>query len=488
MLSFSYWASSGLETGCFSFCLVSTVWLYGRRSNLFPLLGILATLVRPEGLLIFSAIVIYDIVFSRKLSHYLLYSIVLYLILLLPFVGFKYFYFGQLLPNPFFAKAGFGFDRLSDGIIYLKRYAGHYLGFGLFLIPILWAMRKSIIYYRLIPGLVIVYGIYILWVGGDVLKVHRFVVPIMPLMALLITIGFTNLLKNKKLAIVGLVVVIGWQVVMPYEFIQTYYTSEKRLVDRMSLIARKLNDADQTDFSLAASTIGAVSYYLPGHKVIDMLGLTDSTIARHPEEGIDEIKTTWKERHFNTSYLLTRQPDYILFSTGSKPSAPAEKALYLHSAFLSNYRTIPFEIFGNRSDLFKRYSDIGHVVKRDIMPQFMVYYLRGLDSKIRGDFPAAISDFEKALAIIPDEQYSLARYYIAECLRLMKQHRQSYELLLTLAGNDSLTYDVYKDLYTYEYLAYKNMERAEYYRGRLGQLIPWYITTLDRQVRRWNDR
>jgi hypothetical protein len=67
-----------------------------------------------------------------------------------------------------------------------------------------------------------------------------------------------------------------------------------------------------------------------------MLGLTDSTIARHPES-IPGNVSTWRERNFNATYLMEQNPDYILFSTGHKPSAPAERALMLHSEFRQNY-------------------------------------------------------------------------------------------------------------------------------------------------------
>jgi hypothetical protein len=73
-----------------------------------------------------------------------------------------------------------------------------------------------------------------------------------------------------------------------------------------------------------------------GHRVIDMLGLTDSMIARHPEV-IPGNESTWRERNFNATYVLQQDPDYILFSTGHKPSAPAERALMLHEKFRRNY-------------------------------------------------------------------------------------------------------------------------------------------------------
>jgi len=92
--------------------------------------------------------------------------------------------------------------------------------------------------------------------------------------------------------------------------------------------------------------------------VVDMLGLTDSTVARHPET-IPGMQTTWKERNFNAGYILSRDPDYILFSTGYKPSAPAERAIFLHSKFRQNYSVMlyPAPHLGRNLAVYKRRGD-----------------------------------------------------------------------------------------------------------------------------------
>ena len=61
----------------------------------------------------------------------------------------------------------------------------------------------------------------------------------------------------------------------------------------------ELKAVDKSDFTLAISTIGIVGFRLMGHQVIDLLGLTDSVIARHPEMYNKVIKTTWKEEKYS---------------------------------------------------------------------------------------------------------------------------------------------------------------------------------------------
>ena len=64
----------------------------------------------------------------------------------------------------------------------------------------------------------------------------------------------------------------------------------------------------------------------------------------------------------------------------------------------------------------------------------------------------------------------------------MGDHEKSYDLLLALSQADTLTYEVFKDLYVYEFTGTQNLEMAGFYRHRLEKLIPWYLPILDANV------
>jgi hypothetical protein len=96
-----------------------------------------------------------------------------------------------------------------------------------------------------------------------------------------------------------------------------------------------------------------IGYQLPVHRVIDMLGLTDAYISHNPEK-VNGLSTTWKERRFNIRYLLEQQPDFILFSTDYRPSAPAECALMLHSEFRRKYTYLGFRWKGSFTTIWYR--------------------------------------------------------------------------------------------------------------------------------------
>lgn len=117
---------------------------------------------------------------------------------------------------------------------------------------------------------------------------------------------------------------------------------ETALVDQFRMQAEVINGLGQIykrKLTIAVSTIGSLSYYTDA-VVIDMLGLTDEYIAHNPENIpaiSNDSDNPWKERRYNSSYIISRKPDYILFSTGSKPSAYAERALFTNNEFFYYY-------------------------------------------------------------------------------------------------------------------------------------------------------
>jgi tetratricopeptide (TPR) repeat protein len=216
-----------------------------------------------------------------------------------------------------------------------------------------------------------------------------------------------------------------------------------------------------------------------GHSVIDMLGLTDSTIARHPEPTVEELKTTWKEEKYNSAYILSRQPKYILFSTEFKPSAPAERALFLYSEFLNNYRTIGFFFDGSLHAIFKRYFPVGQEITRDVDPNFPQYIHDALNLWKDEKFPETIANLEKALELCPEPKYPYLLYYIADSRRKMQDLQTSYFMLRQIAERDTLIYEVFKDLYIFERNVLGRPEEALKYRERIRALVPWYLPRLD---------
>jgi len=343
--SLAYWAVSGLETAFFGFLVTLSIWLWIKKSQLTPISLALATMTRPEGGLVWLVLVACEFLIERDLKR----TLILFgftALLLAPFGIFKLTYYGYLLPNPFYAKTGFAWEYVQSGLQYAWLFLQHYMLYGFMLIPVAFGLWKLPGRWKAVPILFLVYSIYIITVGGDVLRPNRFFVPLIPVMAAAIMAGEAWLPKwtqKYNLRYIPTIAIIGallfFSVRSPKEILTSTRNLEIGLIQKMTTIADYLQRIEGGPKTLAVSTIGKVSFDLPGWRVIDMLGLTDSTVARHPET-IPGNVTSWRERNFNASYVLAQDPDWILFSTGHKPSAPAERALILHSRFRQNYYTV----------------------------------------------------------------------------------------------------------------------------------------------------
>jgi tetratricopeptide (TPR) repeat protein len=237
--------------------------------------------------------------------------------------------------------------------------------------------------------------------------------------------------------------------------------------------------ADSTDFSVAVATIGIFGYELLGHDIIDLLGLTDSTIARHSEPPIKGMTTTWKERKHNTKYLLTRAPDYIVFSTGVKPSAPAERALLLFPEFLNSYRTVGWyyqpdpDYSGTIVSAFKKVRPVEGPLIPTYPVEYVQEYKKGLDAYVSGDHKKAIAHYAKALKVSP-KPYNVYVIYQKAFSHLLSDDREpALNLLNMVLAQDSMVFEAHKDLYFLSAVP-GDAARAAVHERWLKKLVPWY--------------
>jgi len=481
--SFAYWTVAGLETAAFAFMVLASLFLYIRRSPLAAASLVLATLLRPEGGLVFVFLILYEIISRRSLTSFARMLFILYALFLLPLAGFKILYYKSLLPNPFYAKTSFNLQQLLNGLDYAGRFFWHYLAAGALVLPIIFLLRKIPTALRVTLAFLLIYILYIVFIGGDVLKVHRFFVPLFALIIPAVVYGFYYIAKGRVYFLAGVAALMIWQLVIPRDYVSLFNRREIGFSNKMDDFSRRLLAADSRDFSLAVSTIGMVGYRLLDHTVIDMLGLTDSTIARHPEPSIAGLETTWRESNFNSQYLLSRQPDYILFSTGSKPSAPAERALFLYSAFLKDYRTIGFYFSGLMHVAYKRYFPVDTPVTRDVDVRFVQAFNEGLNYAGKQEYTNALKAYEEAVQYGPSPPYPYVFYYIAEVLRKQQKPELAYSALTKGAEIDTLVFELYTNLYAFAYRM-GNFAAADEYRRRVESLVPWYIPRLDSLVGR----
>ncbi len=383
MLSLStpliYWAISAMETTLFVSLTLLSILFYiknGGKNNSnrwWIFTSVLNSLLRPEGVIVFALIIshkiLYGIIYSNEqninlrirnaFNRILAKEILLFSFPLFIYLSFRLIYYGYPLPNTFYAKTDFSFEFILRGIKYFLDFASAYLlyGFVLCLPLILLLDKKNIRKHSFLLWFVFSWTILMILIGGDVLPIHRFFLPVMPLIFILfvraIPYSFDLIIPRKKwisklisLTAAAVVIIISTKNYSKQKIqMMEKYSYESGLVKKMKIYAGWIENRNESKsmskIKVAMSTIGSFSYF-SNARVIDIVGLTDEYISHHPKEvdGIDdELPVLWKERHYNAEYVLSQKPDYIIFPAGAKPSAFAECALFLQPEFRENYYT-----------------------------------------------------------------------------------------------------------------------------------------------------
>lgn len=369
--SFVFWSISGMETTMFiSFCLLGIYFYIKDKDSSSPnynfsIFIVLATLTRPEGMYFFGLMLIhrFALLFLEKRGEgikefFSKKNLISYLVYVVPVIFYfiiRYSYYGYLFPNTYYAKTGLSSQYLNAGIEYFMKFFSSYLLYGVILAAPLYLFRKKDNFFEisLFYILIVSFILYVISVGGDVLKQNRFFLPVLPLIYILFAKFLTDIYfkfyKNlgKGIAFAA-VVIISFLICFYYytsqkETLQSEINSENGLVEKMKISGNWFKNKQKQlgrPLVIAATTIGSVSYFAGSDVVvIDNLGLTDKEIAHNPKP-VPEISAEvlgWKERNYNADYVMSRDPDYVYFSTGVKPSAYGERALFTTEEFIKGY-------------------------------------------------------------------------------------------------------------------------------------------------------
>lgn len=385
---FATWAASGMETVPFTLlafaglCAFAAYWRGPRdarddRAGSDPgggsalawmsLLLVLASLTRPEGVMVFGVLFGLSALFAaadgraRARAHARAHAAALgvFVVLFGAYFAWRWHYFGDMLPNTFYAKTGGGFYQVARGALLSVYFAFQFVTpLVPWMLVALWdatarpAVRPSIAgilaalrAHALLAGsaaLCAAFAIYIVAVGGDYMAMHRFFVPILPSMYLLGAACVGSLVPREGMAPRRWAAVAALVTVAVLATLVHSTRAEKQLfvkpsqqhgnfqgvkierwhVARLSLIGRYFRDYRRSpDESLATSAIGAIGYY-SDMKVLDFHGLVDRHIAR---TAVPDIKRMGRAGHQKTDfpYLFAKAPTYIMLTRELTPE-PAD--------------------------------------------------------------------------------------------------------------------------------------------------------------------
>jgi arabinofuranosyltransferase len=331
--SYVYWSWSGMDTACFTFLLTASFLAFLQqvegtgtmvRSGTWFSLAAVARLDMLSVLPVYLLFILYS---NRHRKRLLWRKYVSFLgpLMSLPLLFlWRYHYYGALLPNTYYAKAGVAVGvLLESGLVYAARFALaynlHLLG-PLFLgaLVLLRPSRRLRAQWAFTLAIMGMWTMCVVWVGGDHLAMFRFFVPILPLLAFLMAsmidrIAQSSDLRNRRTMLGASVLLtvalcgLNYSVYVFHEGKRA--TGEVRLARSWAQVGQWFRDNAPSDATMASAVVGAIPYY-SGLTTYDLLGLTDSEVARHgdvyPQGRIGHQK-------YHTDYILARKPLYIVY-------------------------------------------------------------------------------------------------------------------------------------------------------------------------------
>ena len=341
--SFSSYATGGLET------MLQTLWMTAglamvlaarqramtsRRAALLSVVLSLGVLTRPDGVvpaLLLGSVGLWllrSTDWRRTAPAYLAPAIVIGA----TFVTWKLTYYGELLPNTYYAKAG-GVAPWRNGFNYLGRFLAWYGVGPLLALGTIFALRRPDrnLGWTTTVALVAAWSAYVISVGGDFME-FRFVVPMLPAIALLVSLALVRLGAKfgHQLATVtvGVIALVGLSAFHAWRF---EGTTKDQSLDSVPFLATCYGLYPDEDWSrigaalgdalgdvdvggrvkLAMHPVGAIPFYsrLP---TVDMWGLNDAQVARHGNRVDDDFLRPGHRRHASLEYLREQNVHLLL--------------------------------------------------------------------------------------------------------------------------------------------------------------------------------
>ena len=323
---FAAWAAAGLESTLFAALLAaSALPILGApvtrgRFLVASGLALLLSLTRPEGVALYGVLVAGAAAAApgdlRARARALGPGVALFTVMGALYFAARWAYFADALPNTFHAKSAFTLRHVERGLEYLRGFGAN--PFVLWSLPLVvaglaTAARRGLLLLAGLPLAVLAIAVV---EGGDGLPMYRFVVPALPFLAALAALGCEAAGERLGprpglalgLSLAGVSAAFSFYPNRDAQLLNFVYQRDREM-PAWSAAGRALGRAFPAGTTLAAVPIGAVGYY-SDLRVIDMVGLTDRTIARAP---VADLGSGWAghEKH-DGAYVLSRRPEILL--------------------------------------------------------------------------------------------------------------------------------------------------------------------------------
>jgi arabinofuranosyltransferase len=340
---------TGMETAFYMLWVTAAVTrhMWEERHGGVPwssLLFGLAALTRPEGLALFGLHWLYRVAVARWRWRQALVDALPFLLLVGAHWLWQLNYYGDLLPATYYAKAGPLRERLLLGLWYVL---GFTVAGGVFFlagVPIALRQGNPRLRYPLwiaSGGLAIA-----LWEGGDWMVGYRFLVPVIPIWCLITAELLSTAYTQTAASVVGprwqrlrkvLVVLLLSGAYLAVNAAKLaalrHYTTIRAMGYRTAhlRLAEWLSANYPSGTPVALMDIGIVGYYTD-LRLIDITGLTDTTIAHAPGFHVNKV--------YDPAYVLDQEPEVIVLvslDSDLEPDFPVDRRIYANERFQSEY-------------------------------------------------------------------------------------------------------------------------------------------------------
>lgn len=423
----AHYVTSGLETILFAALITlafARISVIGKPDLWVATFLGTAVMTRPEGMMV-GAIVygVYGLLRKSIISdRHVMASTSLFLFFPIALTCWRLWYYGDPLPNTFYAKAtGMGLEFISRGVQYLSLFVvGQYgwllLAFAMYAFwpPVLRKFNNKALAFTM--GLVLLmHFLYIVKIGGDYLPMSRFILHVFPLLAVLSVLGMWYACRERAGIVLALATIIAITQNMAfyksadYEMVGNIRGSDANLKS----VANWLASNYPANTLIAVDNAGIIPY-MTGFKTIDMLGLNDKHIARAKPSIYVTSNAGFIPGHFkyDGEYVCSLQPDVVITLRGLAivASSPREAAIVAAMNSLDSSRAF-LQACGDRYQpnisklengryqvLYTKRRDISDISSTSVsVDAEYAAFDRGLDLLSRARLPEARESFMESI-------------------------------------------------------------------------------------------
>lgn len=265
----------------------------------------------------------------RALAKHAALALTVWLVAFGAYFAWRFHYYGEWLPNTFHLKVGSRIDATERGLVYVKSFfEDRYYVPVLAVLGLLWPRHMVV---RWLLFWVLMHGAYVTYVGGDFYSGHRFLVVLLPALALLVgwvvhrihrriqRFRFAAWLRSRTVAVAAILGVINGLLAFGLfhfsrrGFERGPYTHEITLfrdgVHNNVLFSRWLGTYTKRGESIVVGDIGSAGFFTD-LVVHDVYGVIDPVVARMEVHNFGRGKAG-HEKRASREYLLKKNPTYV---------------------------------------------------------------------------------------------------------------------------------------------------------------------------------